>query len=201
MIKKILNNNHKGSMAVEQMIMFPIIFITFAMLVYITMMAFTYVYYNALANNIANDFNIGNTGYSQQLRYNLPSIKMSTINANGTSDGATYITDDKINIDVRNTNHFPVDFYSSKSQTQIYGKYHLYYVLEKYNNVQKNGGSYDIFQMPYSELDGINVTFDNPLFYNNCRGVAIKVTISYKSMIFGLTHLPSIKASGYSIIM
>lgn len=198
---KFLNEEHKASVAVEEMIMFPIMFMTFAILVYTAMMAFTYIYYNALANNIANDFNIGSTGFKTQAKYELPDINCSTIKYDGTSDGTKKLSDDNITTNVRESVSLPWDCYH---KSYYYGYSHLYYVLDKYNQIRRSNNDPDIFEMPYSEIANINLDFDGAIFNRwdqSIKGTTVKITIEYKSMFFGAKYLPTIKATGYSIIM
>lgn len=201
---KFINKEHVGSGGVEEIIMFPIMFMTMAILVYSAIMAYTYVYYHTLANNIANEFNIGNTEYYHQIKFSMPTLKASTINVDGTSGGSKTLSSSDLAMTVKQSIPLTWNYYE---KTYNYGCWHLWYVLDKMNQQNINNSKtstysgFELFEMPYSEVDKISLDLDGPIFYNNGRGVTIKITIDYKSMIFGASHLPTIHATGYAIIM
>lgn len=88
-IKNNLNKKYKGIIAIEWILLFPIMFISFVFCIYFFMMGLSYVSYNNLAGNIAQDLNMRKLGYEDKQIPQKPII----YNNDGTVN-----TDVKINI-------------------------------------------------------------------------------------------------------
>mgnify|MGYP000588296083 CR=1 FL=1 len=163
-IKNLLNKECEGVMAVESMILTPLIYITFLLLLYFFFMMVTYISYNNLANAIAQDLNMRQTGYlTAKATYPyMPLIKTNYIN-NGTQEGGfTYLSSSDVVV--------------SRSGYGVL-RNATYYALEK---------NEDRICIPYSEVKGIEVKTAKPIHPSDGSAMAgnvIKVTVKYQSFM------------------
>lgn len=183
--KAILNDEHTGSEAVESVILTPLMFITFIILLYFFFMGLTFISYNNVANSIAMELNMRQSGYETAMR-NYPTAPqiLTYVNSTTTSDGlyprSAYLSASKINVSP-NTQEL-------KSGT--------YFALTKY---QKQ------FLIPFAQLNGIEVTTTKPIKYSmgkQLAGTVVKVKVHYNTMTFGEQGhgLIPMTAVGYGII-
>lgn len=182
-IKNILTDKHVGSEGLETVILSPLIFGTFFILMYFFFMTLTFISYNNVANSIAQELNMRQTGYQTAIA-NYPNAPKILTYRNSTSDSgippSAYLSPSKITV-------------SPETQALKSG---TYFALDKYKNQ---------FIIPFSEIKGIEVTTTkpvNPANGRNMAGTVVKVKIHYTTMSLGRPNhgLIPMTAVGYGII-
>lgn len=163
-IKNLLNKECEGVMAVESMILTPLIYITFLLLLYFFFMMVTYISYNNLANAIAQDLNMRQTGYlTAKATYPyMPPIKTNFINDGTQEGGARYLNSSDVVVDA--------------SEGDVL-RNATYYALAK---------NKDRICIPYSEVKGIEVRTAKTIYPSNGSAMAgnvIKVKVKYQSFM------------------
>lgn len=183
MIKNIFKYkiNHKGSTAIEAILLTPLVFITFIIILYFFFMILTYVSYNNLANSIAQELNMRQTGYRESLGWPMPRIMTykNDVNFDGGISAGKYLEESQITFD-------PLTDYLKGAS---------YKALYKYK---------DQFTIPFSEVVGINIFTTNPIDPNlgeKLSGTIIIVNIQYNSLFTKIFNTSEINAYGYSILI
>lgn len=182
-IKKILTDDHVGSEGLETVILSPLIFGTFFMLMYFFFMTLTFILYNNIANSIAQELNMRQTGY-QTAMDNCPNAPKILTYRNSTDlnsmPPSAYLSPSKIKV-------------SPETQALKSG---TYFALDKYK---------DQFIVPFSEVTGIEVETTkavDPAKGRSMAGTVITVKIHYTTMSIGRAGhgLIPMTAVGYGII-
>lgn len=182
-LKDILNEDHAGAEALETTILSPLIFATFFILLYFFFMSLTFISYNNVANSIAQELNMRQTGYETAI--------------------ANYSTAPQI-LTYRNstdTSGIPQSAYLSASNISVSPytnalRSGTYFALDKHKNQ---------FIIPFSEVKSIEVTSSkaiNPSSGRAMAGTVVKVKIHYTTMSVGKPGrgLIPMTAVGYGII-
>lgn len=183
-IKNFLNSDMKGSQAVESVILAPLMFVTFMILLYFFFMSLTYISFNNLANSMAQDLNMRQTGYEKAIANN------------------PYISDVWTYREPESKSETPTGRYLYSSDVVVEPETQalrsgVYYTLDKHKGQ---------IIIPFSEVKKINVTASQSIETSKGRklaGTLIKVEISYSSSIFGNGNgfgKIDMKAIGYNII-
>lgn len=183
-IKNYLNKEHEGSEGLEAIVHSPLIFITFVILLYFFFMCMTYIAYNNIANSIAQELNMRQSGYEEAITNypTMPHVWSYRVAQN--SDGS-----------------IPSGKYLSASQVEVVPytpalKSATYFALDKYS---------DGFIIPFTEVTGVKVMTTkaiDPSKGARLAGTIITVNIYYESFVFSSSGsiFPAIKATGYNII-
>lgn len=181
---------HNGSQGVESVILAPLMLTTFFLLLYFFFMSLTFIAYNNIANSIAQELNMRQSGY--QWAINDPKYKIPP-------QILTYKTHKPV------SNHensiIPSSGYVDLSAIKIYPatpalKSGAYFAINKYKNQ---------FIIPFSEIIGIEVTSSKGINVSDgirMSGALITVKIYYNSMIIGNSShgIIPMTAIGYSVI-
>lgn len=188
---KFLSKECAGSAALETTLLSPIVYITFLFMLYFFFMVMTYISYNNLANTIAQDLNMRQTGYGDaKAAYpTMPHIVVNNLN-NGNQQGGSTI--------LRGS-----DIIAQYSENDVL-RSGVYYSLDK---------NRDRLCIPYSQIRSVRVTTDKPVCPSQGNGMAgnvVKVVIEYQSFmningngIFGMGtiyHMPNMRAVGFNVI-
>lgn len=185
MIKNIFKYkiNHKGSTAIEAVLLTPLVFITFIIILYFFFMILTYVSYNNLANSIAQELNMRQTGYGdpETIKWPMPQIMTykNDVNFYGGTSTRKFLKKEQINFD-------PFTDYLKGAS---------YKALDKYK---------DQFTIPFSEVVQINIITTNPIIPDlgeKLSGTIIIVNIQYNSFFTKIFDTSEINAYGYSILI
>lgn len=181
-IKFKLLQEHKGSQAVESVILAPLMFTTFVILMYFWFMGMTYITYNNLANNIAQELNMGITGYRNLYPTTLDSDIMSYTVIDDTTKGKRkYLTQANLTIDC------------NSGSNEVIINSALNAALNKY----KEG-----FAIPFNEVKDVRVYTNGTITNSNVqKGQKIEIVITYSTTVFGGSLSIPMKATGYAIIM
>lgn len=185
MIKNIFKYkiNHKGSVAIEAVLLTPLVFITFIIILYFFFMILTYVSYNNLANSIAQELNMRQTGYRESLGWSSSPPQIMTYKNDVNFDGS--ISRGKLE-------ESQIIF----SPETVYLKGASYKALHKYK---------DQFTIPFSEVVQINIITTNPIDDSNLgeklSGTIIIVNIQYNTLFTRVFKTSEINAYGYSILI
>lgn len=186
---KIFKEKHRGDMAVEAMILTPLMFITYLILLYFFFMSLTYISYNNLANRIAQNMNMRQTGYQEAMKRHsdYPLVKTYAVSSNGTIQKSKYLGADKITI--------------NKASNTPEARAGLHAAIDKHKGQ---------FLIPFNEVVGVNLKTSKPIRAQEGRAMAgnvITVNITFRSMVFGSVKngkttslMPEIKAVGYNTI-
>ena len=198
MIKDILNKEHSGSTAIETVILTPLIFGTFMILLYFLFIILAYITYGNIANTIAHEMNMRQSGYKNAVAYYSaePRIYSSAV-----SDRGKYF-------DTGGTKKVQIKFQPNNK----YVKAGTYYAIEK----TKRNGQYP-FSMPFTEVTAITVNSSKPLNFDSssgakaASGAVISVSIDFKVVnalsVFNQfsnnnsSSLFTITVKGYSVIL
>lgn len=183
---KMLKDKRKGAAAFEWVILSPLIIIMFIVLLYVLFIALSYIQYNNLANTVAQDLNMRQTGYEEAIAQN-PEV-------------VSYFDNDQVTSDLEGFGHQVEGF--DKSGNGITMDINVNPGDEKVvtaaaysmaNNIEK-------FNVPGSAVKSIDVVakrngevasnFDNI----KMSGTVIETTITYK--IIGLEF----QGQGYNVI-
>lgn len=191
-IKTFLNKEHKGSQAVEAVILTPLMLSTFFILLFFFFMALTFISYNNVANSIAQELNMRQSGYLAAVA-EYPS-------ANELEPIQTYIVpmDD---ITGRNNGVIP------KSALL---NHHEYVNITPYTQELEGAVMFALnkyrkqFLIPFAELARVQVRTSRPIKATDAKkmaGTLIEVKVLYKVTLFrGGGSLRLLTAVGYSTI-
>lgn len=75
--KRLLHVHHAGAEALESVILMPLMFMTVILLLYFSFTMMSYIAYNNIANSIAQDLNMRQTGYKMSAGYTIPTLTMN----------------------------------------------------------------------------------------------------------------------------
>ena len=202
---KILKKEHNGAIAVENLILLPLMFVTLLMLLYFFFMAASYITFNNVANNIVTELNMRQSGYLYASEYYQTPPDIETY---GT------INDVEKNIHLLNSENIKVkNGYDSELiniNSGCYNEYGdfdpllgaTYFAVNKY----KEG-----LLIPYNEIVEINVESNKKIRTNIGEGTGINVSntmvgniitvnIKFKPSFINNILSPEITASGYGFI-
>ena len=183
----IVKTEHNGSQAVEFILLSPLVISTFFLLLYFFFMSLTYIAYNNIANSIAQELNMRQTGYQQAINDFQFAPQVFTYKNHSESEykdggmpNAGYLNPSAIQI-------------SPETQALKSGSY---FAIDKYRKQ---------FIIPFSEITGIEIVSSKPINPSDgvhMSGALITVKIYYNSMVFGndTVGVVSMKAIGYGII-
>lgn len=181
-IKDILFDEHEGSEALETVILSPLMFATFFILLYFFFMALTFISYSNVANSIAQELNMRQTGYQTAMQNytTVPRILTYRVSDNAEIPSSAYLDASQITVSPETQ--------ELKSAT--------YFALDKYKKQ---------FLIPFSQITGVKVTTTQPIHVSSGKrlaGTVIKVEIYYKTMSVGQPGrgLIPMTAVGYGII-
>lgn len=186
---KILKDKHRGDMAVEAMILTPLMFMTYLILLYFLFMSLTYVSYNNLANRIAQNMNMRQTGYKDAIAKHSapPIVKTYAVSSTGQIDNSKYLSANKIIID--------------KASDTAEARAGLNAAIDKHKGQ---------FLIPFNEVTAVELKTSKPIKMQEGRAMAgnvITVNLKFRSMVFGSTYdgknnglLPELRAVGYNTI-
>lgn len=194
-LRNVLFSTHTGSVTVESIILAPLMFITFIILLYFFFMMLTYVSFNHLSNDIASELNMRQSGYTvaQHVYYNLPRIYTYSVetNSSGSIKEGHYLTSNDIEV-------------TPYTNELLCG---TYYALDKYNAKKNSGGANfkkQSLNVPFSEVKHIKVSASKPVKCSDgekMAGNVITVEITYSCKVFGTNFIqPELKALGYNVI-
>lgn len=200
--KSIFNEEHRGAVAIEMVIQFPLMFMTFLMLLYFFFTAFAYIYYNNLANMIAQDLNMRQTGYTYAYTAypTCPVIPTGRVAVAGDSDIQAHTTLPVSSIGVNNAGGSPEVLRRG-----------LYWAISSYgrtsNDPSNIPGYMGKMSIPFAELKYIDVESNKPITLGTERtyaGAVIKVVLTFKTMSITDPDSPSdflnMYATGYAVI-
>lgn len=174
-------------MAVEAMILTPLMFITYLILLYFLFMSLTYVSYNNLANRLAQNMNMRQSGYIEAMdRYpSAPKIMTYSVSETSVIGKSQYLDPNKIKVGP-GTSEAKSGFYAA---------------LDKHK---------EQFLIPFNQVTLVELNTMKPIFASRGRAIAgniVTVNIYFRTMVFGAVQdgkvnslLPEIKAVGYNTI-
>jgi hypothetical protein len=173
-----VKDDHDGAVAVEGMILTPLVFVSLLVLLYFFFMLLAYINYGNIANNVAKDLNMHQTGYENAMQNwkSAPSILTYSDN-NGKS---FYLNPNAIVVKSAG---------AQGSQALLSGTWES---LNKYK---------DHFAIPFSQVNSIQVeTIKNVDTSQGERmaGNVVEVHIYWTSLIF--RGKASLSAVGYNVI-
>lgn len=178
----LMNQEHDGSEALETVILSPLMFTTFTFLMYFFFMTLTFISYNNVANSIAQELNMRQTGYQLAINNyrNAPRILTYRNSTSGEIPASAYLSASKI---------------VASPSTQAL-KSATYFALDKYKGQ---------FAIPFAQLTGVKVTTTKPIYTSSGKslaGTVIKVEITYTTMSVGNVgeSLLTMTAVGYGVI-
>lgn len=185
-----LNKDHIGSEAVEGILLVPIIIATFIMLLYFFFMILTYINYGNIANSIAMELNMRQTGYSTAMRNYTTAPKILTYR-NAITKNSKVATDGSL----------PSSYYLPASEIEVSPytkelKCGTYFALSKYKSH---------FTMPYTQLTHIKVSTSKAIttsLKKQMAGTVITVEITYAPLVLfnGGDSLVKLTSTGYNVI-
>lgn len=178
-----LKRYHKGDVAFETIILTPLVMVTFLMILFFFFMSLTYISYNNLANTIAKELDMRQTGYKTAMTTNtsIPEIWTYRNATSGSIPSGRTLKDTDITI---NDDDNPAL------------RAGLYAAMKKYKNQ---------FTVPFSEITHINVKTSKDInvdMGHEMAGTVISVEIKYTTMTYGEPGhgLIPMSARGYNII-
>lgn len=182
MIKQLLNEEHIGSEGFESVLLSPLMFSTFLILLYFLFIVLTYISYNNVANSIAQELNMRQTGYREAINNYPNAPKILTYKNSNSKEMPNSALLSSSNILV-----------SPETQALKSG---TYFALDKHKNQ---------FIIPFSEIEKIEVISTKTIEPSMGRGMAgaiIKVKIGYTTTTLGRTGRSFIPmtAIGYGVI-
>lgn len=170
-----IKGEHKGNASIEWVILTPLMYATFLVLLYFFFMALTFISYNNLSNSIAQELNMRQSGY-----------QIATQNYSTMPDIITYKNDLSGN-KMMLASSVVVSPYSNELKCGTFS------AIGQYK---------EQFPIPFAEVKGIEVTSSKPISILSGKAMAgtlITVKINYTSMVFGMEG-PMMTAIGYNII-
>lgn len=181
--KEILKDEHVGSEGLETVILSPLMFITFVIILYFFFMCLTFISYSNLANSIAQELNMRQSGYETAISsYSTMPVVWTYRNSTAESGIPTgrYLSASDVSV-------------SPNTQALKSG---TYFSLDKHSGQ---------FTIPFSEVKGIRVYTTksiNPSMGKELAGTVIRVEIDYTTMTYGEAGhgLLNMTATGYNII-
>lgn len=179
---KALKDEHIGSEGLESVLLSPLMFITFVIILYFFFTCLTFISYSNLANNIAQELNMRQSGYETAIANYSTMPQVWTYRNSNTGDIPTgrFLNASDVHVNPGTS--------ALKSGT--------YFALDKHKGQ---------FVIPFSEVKGVTVTTTkaiDPAQGKKLAGTVIKVEIDYTSMVYGENgngFLP-MRAVGYNII-
>lgn len=180
----LLKEEHSGSEGFEAVLVSPIMFATFFLLMYFFFMTLTFISYNNVANSIAQDLNMRQTGYQTAINTHPYAPRISTyknnIGPNGEISGSGYLSASQITVE-------------PYTKALLCG---TYFALDKYSKQ---------FSIPFAEVTKVEVVSTKPINPSEGKGMAgavIRVKIHYTTMALGRAGkgLIPMTAVGYGII-
>lgn len=216
MKKRLFCMKHTGSAAVETTILTPLVATTLLFLISLLFYGLSYVAYNNLANNIASNMNMRQSGYIDAYN-NHPEVGVIINHNLGTTSDFDLDTPGQRYLQGYGSNIFTytgkID--NSHLNSNVYLRRGLYSAIDK-NRANINTDNLDfsshsnetgtIFQLPFSQITAIRVCSAKEIDVNqpkNFKGNIITVQIDFKSLLFGMgdtISLPEISTTGYSVI-
>lgn len=212
----VLNEEHDGSTAIEVTILTPLMFSTFLLLLYFLFFILAYIAYGNIANSIAQQMNMRQTGYNSAVssyynegsgRYIFPQIySFKTSSSDQERYAETipgqFLTEDQVvcipdNVYLRSATYFAIDKTSLNGQLDMIA---------------------DQFIIPYVQINNITVESSKPLNFagggsgtSTAVNAVIRVAIEFKVInplgVFNwssnssrYSSLIKIKAIGYGVI-
>lgn len=214
---KTLNEEHDGSTAIETTILMPLMFGTFVLLLYFLFLILAYIAYGNIANSIAHQMNMRQSGYA------------GAVSAYYNASSGKYILPQiyscKLFSSPQNKYSEPIagQFLQEGQITCIPDNKYLrsatYFALDKTGLDGKLDMIGDQFILPYIQVDHITVESSKPLNFDSgqsgtsvAANAVIKVSIDFKVMnplsVFNsfsnddvnYSSLITIKTRGYSVI-
>ena len=212
-MKNTLKDEHVGSTAVETTLQLPLIFGTFMMLLYFLFMVLAYIAYGNIANNIAHELNMRQTGFNQAVSlyynsttggYDFPQVYSRRVSESANSRVA----------------YTQAGNFLLPNQVVCYPdtkwlRSGVYYALD----VTGQNRVGDQFALPFVQVDEIKVTTSKPLDFSYGTGTRVAantlvhVEITFKTFnpfgVFNLfgdgstgvySSLFRIKTHGYGVI-
>lgn len=180
-IKPLLQEEHSGAEAMEAMILTPLMYMTFVILLFLFFNVLAYIAYGNVANSIAMELNMRQTGYQTAID-NYPTAPriFTYMNSNGEASESDYLPASAITVEP-NTQ-------ALQSAT--------YFALDKYK---------DHFIIPFNQLTSVKVTTTKAIdtgLNMKLAGTVIKVEIGYTPLTFGEKghQLFNFKTIGYGVI-
>lgn len=187
MIKKILKKKHRGDMAVEAMILTPLMFVTYLILLYFFFMSLTYVSYNNLANKLAQNMNMRQSGYQKAIDTSSipPKILTYSVSEKSVISESQYL----------NPNNITFKYGTTEEKAGLYS------AMKEHQNQ---------FLIPFNQVTRVDLQSSRPIKLQEGRKMAgnvITVNVYFRTMVFGGVQdgkvnslLPTIKATGYNTI-
>lgn len=180
--KNIMTKEHNGSEGFESVILTPLMFLTFVLLLYFLFISLAYISYNNVANNIAQELNMRQSGYKEAIeRY--PSLPNDILTYRNSNSGELLRSSYLNNSDV---------IVSPNTQSLASG---AYFAIDKHK---------EQFVIPFTEITKIEIISTKPIDISNSSmtGAVIKVRIHYTNMNTGKPGegLIPMVAEGYSVI-
>lgn len=189
-LKRVFTSTHTGAMGLEGTILTPLMFMTFIVLLYFLFMSLAYITYNNIANTIASELNMRQSGYISAYNYyssnTPPSVFTYTVVTEDENGQGEYLGIGNI------TANNGGNYVSNNAADPLLRA--SYAFIDKY----KHG-----FIIPYNQVTAIHVESTKNISLTSNRSMAgsiIKVTITFKSSILGGKFAPEIKAVGYGVI-
>lgn len=202
---KILKKEHNGAIAVENLILLPLMFVTLLMLLYFFFMAVSYITFNNVANNIVTELNMRQSGYLYASEYYQTPPDIETYGTINNIEKDKHLLNYK-NISVRNGHDSELININSECYNE-YGNFDpllgaTYFALDKYK---------DGLLIPYNEVTDIVVESNKKIQINIGEGLGtntsstmignlITVNIKFKTSFINNILSKEITASGYGFI-
>lgn len=183
---RLFESEHHGSYGIEATLLVPLMTMSFIVLLYFFFMVLTYVSYNNLANKIAQDLNMRQTGYiaAYNAYTTIPVIPSYSVGANSSLGKGFNIPSTAVTVS-------PSSTYLTRA---TYGAMDLHKQQ---------------FTIPFTQVLGVTVKTSNaidPSSGSKLAGNIITVNINYRSMVFGAVGLGNdhpigtMTATGYNVI-
>jgi len=201
-MRKLLKEEHSGLIAVEQMILTPLIYMSLIMMLYFFFAVMAYITFNNIANSMAAELNMRQTGYQRCIdayQNICPTIYSyrNIVNAdNSIGQNGGYILS-PANVKVGGPTIQDIDNNANYKTPELLNG--TYYALDKYSNG---------FIIPFTEVKSVKVTSTKPVRCSDgekMAGNVIRVEIDYTSILSfsdstAPIFLPVMKAVGYNVI-
>ena len=178
-IKNILLEEHEGAEGFEATLQMPLMFIAFLMLLYFLFLGLAFIMYGNLANTIAQDLNMRQSGYQATASYTT-TPKILVHNSTGSDPLAqnSFLDMSKITV-----TPYTTDLARATN-----------YALAK---------NQDGFNVPFAGVESINVSTDKAVKQSDgtkMAGNVIKVTINFHCIIYGIDASIPMTVTGYNVI-
>lgn len=219
-----LNEQHAGSTAIETTILIPCMFGTFIMLLYMLFLALAYIAYGNVANNIAHQMNMRQTGYRQAV-VEYPDYSSTRVQTSGVMsvDSGRYAEPGTGIDDYLYLNSNDIKFIVANDPRIAPNKYlrsGAYFALDIAGKNGVKDHICDQFILPYVMVNGITFHVSKPLDFDTSTGTRaavntmVMVTVDFTVMnpisLFnylesenytgGFSNLINISVNGYDVI-